>query len=139
MQEVTVLWLLVAGVSIALASEVVKRLRQRRASDLSDEEFVNLYRQRFDGEASAIVKERKFIAKCLGLNHLKLRPDDRFHELSKLSGFDTEYQLGMSNLEDQLFELFQQAGIQPPTQFPSTIGELISKLASVKKTLREPN
>ena len=130
------LWLSV-GVGVAVTSLLVKRLNLKKVPDLGDSAFVNLYRQGFAGDADAVIRERKFIAKVLGFPYQKLRPNQDFRELSKLAGFDTSYEVGMSDLEDELIELTQRAGINRPPEFPGTVGELISALVTARKILAE--
>lgn len=131
------MWALVGAVSLAIASQLVKRGRLQTISNLSDEEFVSLYERQFVGDKSDILRERRFIAKTLGLQYLKLRPDHRFSELLRLTGFLTEYHVGVSDLEAELLERCQRAGLARPAEFPATVGELISKLLGAKQKLEE--
>lgn len=128
------MWLLLGGVGIAIVSLLAKRWSFQKLSDLDDGEFVRVYKQGFAGDDTAVIRERKFIAKILGVPHRKLRPNHRFDELSKLH-FDVGYEVGMSDLEDILIELRQRAGIEEPLEFPKTVGELIFALVTVRKKL----
>ena len=128
------MWLLLGGVGVAIVSLLAKRRSFRKLPDLGDGEFVSIYKQRFDGDGTAVIRERKFVAKILGVPHRKLRPDHRFKELSNLH-FDVGYEVGMSDLEDILIELRQRAGIKEPLAFPATVGELIFALVTLRSKL----
>lgn len=126
------MWLLLGSVGVAIVSLLAKRRSFQRLPDLDDGEFVSVYKQDFDGDDAAVIRERKFIAKVLGVPHPKLWPNHRFKELSKLH-FDVGYEVGTSDLEDILIELCQRAGIEEPSGFPGTVGELIFALVTARK------
>ena len=128
------LWLLLGSVGVAIAAVLAKRWSFQRMPDLDDSEFVDIYNQTFEGDEVAIVSERRFIAKVLGVPYGKLRPNHRFKELSKLH-FDVGYEVGMSDLEDILIDLSQRASIEVPSDFPETVGECIFALLTVRKKL----
>jgi hypothetical protein len=128
------MWLLLGGVGVAIIQVLAKRRSFQRLPDVDDGEFLSVYKRGFDGDDAAVIRERKFIAKVLGVPHLKLRPNHRFEELSKLR-FDVGYEIGMSDLEDILIELRQRTGIDAPSDLPETVGELIFALVTVRKKL----
>jgi hypothetical protein len=127
------MWVLVGAAALAVLSQLAKRRSLQKSPSMSDEEFVKMYNRQFLGNQSRVRRERKFIAKTLGLDYLKLRPDQTFSELSKLTGFLTEYDVGMSDLEAELIEVHERGGLERPAQFPKTVGEFISQLLTARE------
>lgn len=126
-------WVLLASVGLAAASQVFKLLRTKELSDISDESFVSIYEKRFGASNRMVIDGRRMIAKFLGLPSLKLTPNQRFEELSRYTGFITEYEVGMGDLESELEELCERAGIEKPDPFPETVGDLIYAMVRAKE------
>src|SRR5207249_10290011 len=53
--------------------------------------------------------------------------DQEFKMLVNYTGFSTEYEVGMGDLEDEFLELYARLGAQNPPLFPETVGALISE------------
>jgi hypothetical protein len=53
----------------------------------------------------------------------------------KYTGFVTEYEVGMSDLEDKLFELCEGVRQSPPDPFPQTVGQFIYEIGKVTTNL----
>jgi hypothetical protein len=129
------LWLLLAGLGLATASELVKLRKAGKLPDLSDVDFVMIYKKKFAGSDAAVIEERRFIAKVLGLPFQRLSPEHSFDELSKYAGFVGDYELGMSELGDKIDVLCGRAAIQRPYPFPVTVGEFIYEIVKAKEKL----
>jgi hypothetical protein len=127
-------WLLLVGVGVAAASELFKRRKLSGLPDISDEKFLKAYKHQFASSDRAVIEERRLIAQCLGLPHQKLSPTHRFDTLSEYTGFATEYEVGMGDLADDLFDLFERAGMAAPS-FPETVGELIHQTIRAKEKI----
>jgi hypothetical protein len=65
----------------------------------------------------------------------KLSPEQRFEWLAQFTGFATEYEVGMGDLEDELNEMCADASLKMPASFPATVGELIT-MCRVSKNQR---
>ncbi len=127
------LWLLLGVAALAAGSTLFKRRKVKELPDISDEDFIGLYSVAFDGSDGKEIEERKAIAKCLGIPPRKLSPSQTFKSLSKYTGFITEYEIGMSDLGDELAHIFKQAGWENPDHFPETVGELIHEMIKAKQ------
>ncbi len=131
------LWLLLAGLGIATTSELHKRRKVQNLPDISNEDFVRMYKKKFAGSDAIVIEERRSVAKALRLSFQKLSPDHEFDELSKYTGFVGDYELGMSELGDKIADLCERAGIKKPHPFPATVGELIYETVIAKERLAE--
>lgn len=129
------LWLLLAGLGLAATSELLKRRKVRNLAEVSDEDFVKAYKAKFTAVDAVVIEERNSIARVLGLPSHKLFPDHRFDELSKYTGFTGDYELGMSQLGDELADLYERAAMKKPSPFPATVGEYIFKVSAAKGKL----
>ena len=76
------------------------------------------------------------MAKHLGLPSEKLAPHHTFKQLARYTGFVGEYEVGMGDLEEKLMELFDQAIVDRPESFPSTIGEFIHQVLRAQLSAR---
>ena len=130
----TALWLIIGGIGIATASFLFKKRKLPRLPDITDEQFLKLYRLRFDTLESRVFEGRHFVAKHLGLPDHKLSPEQKFEWLAQFTGFASEYEVGMGDLEDELNEICSDAGLKVPSPFPPTVGELIYEIAKAKDT-----
>jgi hypothetical protein len=120
--------LLLLGVTAAVASYLVKTRQARTLANISDDEFIRLYQRRFPDSTESVLKLRTFVAKHLALPPEKLTPEQTFKELAKHTGFAGEYEVGMGDLESELIEAFEQAGLEPPKTFPITVAEYIHEM-----------
>lgn len=127
------LWLLLGVAALAAGSTLFKRRRVKELPDISDEDFIRQYSVTFGHLGGKEIEERKAIAQCLRLPPQKLSPSQSFKVLSKYTGFITEYEIGMSDLGDELAHVFKQAGLTNPVRFPETVGELIHEMIRAKK------
>ncbi|HLA12490.1 MAG TPA: hypothetical protein VJ023_18030 [Pyrinomonadaceae bacterium] len=128
------IWILMAAGGLAVASQLSKRKKFRAIAELPDTDFITAYRKRFAAEEADIIRERRFIANMLGIDPFKITPDQAFAELEPLTGFLTEYHIGMSDLEAEMVKRYQQSGLQIPKMFPPTVGDLIHSLLTAKKS-----
>lgn len=128
----TALWLIIGGIGVATASFLFKKLKLPRLPDVSDDQFLRLQKIRFDTPEARILEGRHFVARHLGLPDSKLSPEHKFEWLSQFTGFATEYEVGMGDLEDELNEMCGDAGLKAPSSFPGTVGELIHEIAKAK-------
>jgi hypothetical protein len=131
-------WLLVGGAALAGISYLVKMRHTRTLPTLTDKEFLSLYRVRFTDPDDFVLEQRSIIANYLGLPTERLSPNYSFKRLSSYTGFVGEYEMGMSDLETKLVDLFAPADLDIPGTFPETVGELIHQLARAKKKLATP-
>ena len=128
----TTFWLILGGLGVVTASFLFKRRKLPQLPDVADEQFLKLYKVRFGASEASILEGRHFVAKHLGLPDRKLSPEQKFEWLAQFTGFATEYEVGMGDLEDELNELCADAGLKPPSQFPATVGELIHEITRAK-------
>jgi hypothetical protein len=131
-------WLLLGGAALAAASTLFKARKAKELPDISNQEFLNVYRLRFNGLDNAVLAERSAIAECLGVPYQKLSPTQTFKSLSKYTGFITEYEIGMSDLGDELAHRYEQAGLKTPESFPETVGEFIHEIINATKKSKGP-
>ncbi len=131
-----VLWLVLGGVSVAIVAVLARRRSFQRIQDMGDTEFVRRYKKAFDGDDASIIRERKFVATALGVPHLKLHPNHRFKDLSNLH-FDVGYAVAMGDLENDLIDLRQRAGIDSGSHFPDTVEELVSILVALRTKIED--
>src|SRR2546423_6056305 len=120
------LWLVLGSVGLAIVAVLARKRSFQRIPDLPDNEFVRIYKQVFQGDDAAIIRERRFIAKVLGVPHQKLHPNHRFQDLSNLH-FDVGYSVAMGDLEYDLIDLRKRVGLDSALHFPDTVGELVSE------------
>ena len=120
--------LLLIGVTAAAASYLIRTRQTRTLPSISDDEFVKLYQRRFADSIESVLKLRTFIAKHLALPPEKLAPHHTFKELAKHTGFAGEYEVGMGDLESELIEAFERAGLEAPKTFPNTVAEFIHEM-----------
>lgn len=125
-------WLLLGSAALAAASTLFKARQIKQLPDISNEEFLVAYRVRFNGSDDRVIQERKAIAECLGMPYQKLSPSQTFTSLSKYTGFITEYEIGMSDLADELAHYRERAGLKPREIFPATVGEFIHQIIRSK-------
>ena len=128
----TTFWLILAGLGVATAPFLFKRRKLPQLPDVADEQFLKLYKVRFGASEASILEGRHFVAKHLGLPDSKLSPEQKFEWLSQFTGFATEYEVGIGDLEDELNEMLADAGLKAPSSFPTTVGELIHEIAKAK-------
>jgi hypothetical protein len=91
--------------------------------DIGDEEFAAASKARFNIEPSDAIRERRHIARLVGVAPQKLSPDLAFDRL--VAGeFDVESRVGLGHLEDDLMDLATQTGaVKQP--LPATVLELV--------------
>ena len=131
-------WLLLACGALAAFSTIVKLRKVRELPDVSDEEFLSAYRDRFNDADNRVLEERKTIAKVLTVPYEKLSPAQTFDTLSKYTGFTGEYELGMSSLGEDLEFFCNEAKLKMPDPFPETVGAYIHEIINAKERLGGP-
>ena len=132
-----ILWILLGCLGIVAASELYKRSKLPELPEISDEEFLRKYNTRFITTDVMVLEGRKLVAEHLGIPYQKLSPDQNFERISRYTGFVTEYEVGISDLEDKLFDLCERVNTSPPDPFPETVGEFIYEIAKAKEKLTE--
>ena len=128
------LLLLLGAAALAAASTLVKVNKIRDLPDVSNDQFMSAYRLMFEDSPNQVIEERKVIGDYLGVPYQKLSPHQTFKSLSKYTGFLTEYEMGMSDLGDDLAYFCKQAGVSNPDPFPPTVGEFIHKIIRSKRS-----
>jgi len=126
-------WIFLASAALAAASTLYKKSKGKEVPDMSDIDFLRNYKQLFDDSDEKVIATRNMVARILGVSSRKLSPSRTFVSLSKYTGFITEYELGMSELGDELAYLAKQAGLKDPVSFPNTVGELIHEIIIINK------
>lgn len=126
-------WLLLAGGALAGVSTLVKLRKVRELPDVSDEEFLRAYRDRFNDGDNRVLKERKTIAEYLTVPYEKLSPAQTFEALKRYTGFTGEYEMGMSSLGEDLEFFCNEAKLKMPDPFPITVGEFIREIIRAKE------
>ncbi len=120
--------LLLIGVTTAVASYLVRTRQTQTLATISDDEFGKSYQRRFADSTELVLKMRTLVAKHLALPPEKLAPDQTFKDLAKYTGFAGEYEVGLGDLEFELIEAFERAGLDPPKPFPNTVAEFIHEI-----------
>jgi hypothetical protein len=120
--------LLLIGVAAAAASYLIRTRQAQTLRTVSDEEFVKSYQQRFTDSTESVLKLKTLVAKHLALPTDKLAPDQTFKQLAKYTGVAGEYEVGMGDLESELSEALERAGLEPLKTFPNTIAEYIHEM-----------
>lgn len=126
------IWLLLGGAGLAGISLLIRICKARSLPRISNAEFLDLYKVTFADPDELVLNQRNVIAKHLGLTAEALSPDQTFERLSRYTGFVGEYEVGMGDLETELLELIQRAGLEQPKSFPVTLGELIHEMVRVR-------
>lgn len=125
---------LCVGLGLVLLSVILVKRKVKKLPDLSNDEFVNKFKDLY-GEASseAVLQERDYLARQLEIPCQKLDPSYTFDELSKhLDDSFGSYQLDIGDLENTVSELFEKLGVKKPYKSASTIGELIYEIIKAK-------
>jgi len=130
-------WLILASIGVAVASRVFRKRRIEDLPEVSDETFLRIYGEEFEGPPHLVIEERRRIAKYLGLPSHKVSPKQEFKALSKYTGFVGEYEVGMGDLEDELIYLRGVASMPQSALFPRTVGSLIQELVKCRQTIKE--
>lgn len=128
-------WLLLASLGLAASSALFMRRRSGHLPDVPDEDFLRIFKKKFDGRDSVVIEERNTVAGHIALPARKLSPEQKFSDLAKYAGFVGEYEVGMGDLEDRLIELCRRASMGNPNPFPATVGEYIQEVAKAKERL----
>lgn len=127
-----VFWsLVVAG--LFLASGVLKRYRLRDHPEVSDDEFLRLYDERFTTPRTEVIEKRNEIAKILGLPAGKLSPDDRIGDLAWRAGFFGSDSVALGDLDEKLAAMSKQAGLESPASRTMTVAEFISQTSAARR------
>ena len=124
--------ILLGIVGVAVLSRVLRKRNSNMLAEQSDDQFLREYYEGHHGAADLILKEREHIAALLSIPRERLSAKHRFDELRRLTGFVGEYEFGMSQLGDELFELHKDHDRQPPDRFPETVGELIQQTVMIR-------
>src|SRR5947209_3655754 len=101
-------WIFIAVVVGGILSVVVSRtINGRRAAklpDVAEERFIALMSQRSPASPEAILRERAYLAKAIGIPVQKLHPESRLQDIVGVyPGF--QKQIAMNDLRDDLFGL----------------------------------
>lgn len=135
--QILILTLLLVLGAIILSMSLKKKATEKINSlpDIDDNEFVKTFHRTFSHITDEVlIRERRIIARQLGIPALKLSPLQTFEQLSEY--LDTaEYSLAIGDLELSISELFEDAGIEKVYEKNSTIGEVICDIAKAKEIL----
>jgi hypothetical protein len=126
------IWLLlIAALALGALGAVYRRSRAWRLPDISDKEFLNGFEGFRTLKSQTVLRERRRIAKILGLPPNKLAPDQKLEELSRQFEYMGQFSVAWSDLDDEVRALRRAAGIREDVDPPSTVGELIAELSVV--------
>jgi len=125
--------ILVSFTALAVGAVVyINWLNSRSAKALpsiSDNEFLLMYKANFDTPDEAVLQERTYLAKTLGLPRDKLAPNQTLADLEKYSRLGFHVALG--DLHNDLLSL--SASQTPKRAFPTSVGEVIHELAQAHR------
>jgi ABC-type iron transport system FetAB permease component len=130
------MWWVVALLAVGGASVLATRtFRERRAAKLAnvaDEQFLALMAGRTQATAEAVMRERLYLAKAIGIPVNKLHPDSALRDIAAVyPGFGK--QITMNDLTDDLFGLAKDAtGRADNVKLPETVGDLIALRLSLR-------
>jgi len=120
------MYLLAGGVIFGVILILLKRKRLRQIPEISDQEFLRVYRTKFGTPEEIVLRERRYLGKVLGIPDQKLSPEQTLKGLSKHGGL-IEFQVGMGDLDSDLIDLLDRAGVESKDFTPPpTVGELIA-------------
>lgn len=97
------------GLGIGLLSVILIKTRVKTLPDLSDDDFVKKFSDIYKNIPNdAVLHERDYLARQLGISCQKLDPSYTFDELSKHLDCLGSYQLAIGDLESTVSELFEK-------------------------------
>jgi len=131
------LWIVIGAVALAGLGYLLTRRHTKHFPDMSDDDFVKAFKEKYDGPEQLIIKERRAIASKLGIPSTKLTPEQTFIELGKYLNFLGSYNLAIGDLEEEISELLEKARIREPYRMATTIGELIHQTIIAQQMLNE--
>ena len=128
---------LCVGLGCALLSAILVKKKVKKLLDLSDDEFVNKFKDLYgDASSEAVLQERDDLARQLEIPCQKLDPSYTFDELSKHLDSFGSYQLAIGDLESTVSELFEKLRVKKPYKTPSNIGEFICEIIKAKTSVQ---
>lgn len=112
---------------VGAGGSVYRRYRSKSLGRLSDEEFVRAFYARYSASlgTEAILTERRYIAKALGLAAERLGPEQNIKMLSERLSYLADFSVAWNDLADEAAEVREANGLPARDQPPMTIGEII--------------
>ena len=132
---------LTIGIGVAVLGRIYSRLRASAFPSISDDEFVREFIARHPVAAApaTILKERRRIARILGIPPDRLAPGQSGEALSSRLTFLAEFSIAWNDLADDAAEAREASGLGPREPPPQTIGELLEDmLGSVRGVVAKP-
>lgn len=136
------LFVLIVSLGGEVCALLLKRHNLRHFPDISDSKFLRMFKNNFsvpDESDEAIIYEKRYIAKHIGIPCQKISPNHTFDEISNCTNFFGDFDLAIGDLEDEISELFESTDTNKPYSIPNTIGELIYEIVEAKRGNRKRN
>ena len=123
------------GILVAIGGVVYRRFRAKGIPTISDEEFLSAFvaRHKVSASREAILKERRSIARMLGVPFEKLAPEQTAEFLSARFDFIGDFSIGWNNLYDEAVEAREAAGLDRRDVCPTTVGEFLEDILLPRK------
>jgi hypothetical protein len=124
---VNIATLLLFAVCTAAAALLYRRHRSQSLPSISDDQFLYEFfaHHAVSSSTADILKERRRIARALGISPEKLTPGLTFDVLSDRLSFLTDFSVAWNDLIDEAEESRERAQLKIRDQVPSTIGEIM--------------
>jgi len=127
-----VIGVLAAGAAAVLWTRAIRERRAAKLADVTDEQFLASMSGRTQASADAVMRERLYVAKAIGIPAKKLHPEARLRDIAGIfPGFGK--QLTMNDLADDLFGLAKDSiGRGDNVKLPEKVGDLIALRLSLR-------
>ena len=132
------LWIILLMVLALTISVLGPRLAQSRWPSISDKDFIEKLEPMTGLPRDALVAERRYVSKVLGVRSTKLRADYQLGDLSKELDFFGSWSVALNDLQDEIEELYEDSSQETPPP-PETIGDLVLQLARGRASTFAPD
>ena len=127
-----VIGILAMGAASILGTRVIREHRAGNLADVTDDQFLALMSGRTQASPDAVMRERLYIAKAIGIPAKKLHPESRLRDIAGVyPGFGK--QITMNDLADDLFGLATDSTARGDNiKLPEKVGDLIALRLSLR-------
>ncbi len=133
--KIEILGLVALGLVTVFFGSAYRHLRGRRMPDISEEDFLHRFEKGPSSSSSAILDERRRIARVLGIPVRKLAPEYNFKDLANRFDHFGSFRVGWSDLDDEVLELKRDLGVEVSGEPLRSIGIYIAFVLDAKDRL----
>lgn len=127
-----VVGVLAAGAASVLGTRAVRKRRVANLADATDEQFLAMMSGRTQASADAVMRERLYLAKAIGIPANKIHPDAALRDIAAVYA-GSGRQITMNDLADDLFGLAKDVtGRGDSVKLPERVGDLIALRLSLR-------